>query len=44
MLSVERTFEAQGARKILDCLRSDKDNVLLKHNYYNDKFDTTGKE
>lgn len=41
-MSVERTLEAQGARKILDCIRSDQNNALLKHNYYNDKFDCTG--
>ena len=41
-MSVERTLEAQGAKKILDCIRSDQNNALLKHNYYNDKFDCTG--
>eukprot|EP01032_Pedospumella_encystans_P007996 gene7996-9531_t len=41
LMSVERTLEAQGARKILDCIRSDQNNALLKHNYYNDKFDCT---
>ena len=43
LMSVERTFEAEGAKKILDCIRSDKGNVLLEHNYYNNKFDTTGR-
>jgi hypothetical protein len=42
LMSVERTFEAQGAKKILDCIRSDQNNELLVHNYYNNKFDATG--
>ncbi|KAJ1444121.1 hypothetical protein B484DRAFT_388983 [Ochromonadaceae sp. CCMP2298] len=39
--SVERTFEAEGAKKILDCIRSDQNNALIKHNYYANKFDCT---
>jgi hypothetical protein len=41
LMSVERTFEAVGAKKILDCIRSDQDNDLIKHNYYCNKFDST---
>lgn len=42
-MSIERTIEAVGAKKILDCLRADQGNELLKHNYYSNKFDSTGK-
>lgn len=44
LMSVERTLEAGGGKKILDCMRSDQGSALLKHNYYNDKFDTTGED
>jgi hypothetical protein len=43
LLSVERTFEARSAKKILDCIRSDQNNELLQHNFYTNKFDSTGK-
>jgi hypothetical protein len=41
-MSVERTLEAEGSKKILDCVRADRQNPLLVHNYYSNKFDTTG--
>lgn len=43
LMSIERTIEAVGAKKILDCLRADQGNELLKYNYYSNKFDSTGK-
>jgi hypothetical protein len=42
LMSVERTLEAEGSKKILDCVRADRQNPLLVHNYYSNKFDTTG--
>jgi hypothetical protein len=42
LLEVERTNEANKAKMIQDCIRSGDKPEILKHNFYTNKFDTTG--
>lgn len=43
LLEVERTNEANKAKMIQDCIRSGDKPEILKHNFYTNKFDTTGR-
>ena len=40
---VERKLGGSGSAPILQCLRSGVSEEILKHNFFSDKMDTTGK-
>lgn len=43
LLQIERKLVAEGSKPIRQCLRSNVSEDVLKHNFYTNKFDTTGR-